>query len=173
MAYTEYIQREAEKLIKRHNTRNPFQVAKERGVDVIYRNDFAKLKGMYAIVKNCRFIFINANLPEQKRIIVCGHELGHDVFHREQAKIMAFQEFLLYDMSLRTEYEANIFAAHYLLDGRDIYELAKDGYDTYQIAMELGTDVNLLLMKMDLMKRQEGYDFNIMYQPRGDFLKND
>jgi Zn-dependent peptidase ImmA (M78 family) len=104
------------------------------------------------------------------RRIVCAHELGHDVLHQHLAKQGAIQEFVMYDMTGRPEYEANVFAAHLLLDEDEIIEYAKQGYDTHQIAMMMHTDVNLMLIKMGEMKR-DGYQLRLMYTPRGDFLR--
>lgn len=50
-----------------------------------------------------------------------------------------------------TEYEANLFAASLLLDETIIEELISDGYDIVQIARQLGTNVNLLLLKLQQM----------------------
>ena len=71
---------------------------------------------MYKIIKRNRVIFINSNLPEYLQKIVCAHELGHDILHRHLAKNVALQEFMLYDMTSRPEYEANMVAAD-ILDG--------------------------------------------------------
>lgn len=167
--FTEYIREKANKKVRFHDTRDPFMIAKELGIHVEMRYDFKRLKGMYSIIKRNRFIFINGNLQEQVRQIVCAHELGHDTLHRELAKDASLQEFMLYDMKSRPEYEANIFAAHLLLDDDEIVELARGGYDLFQIACEIGTDINLLLIKLNEMNRQ-GYRFNVPYMPRGNFL---
>lgn len=167
--FADYIREKANKKVRIHDTRDPFMIAKESGVHVEVRYDFKRLKGMYSIIKRNRFIFINGNLETQVQQIVCAHELGHDALHRELAKDASLQEFMLYDMKSRPEYEANIFAAHLLLDDAEIVRVAQDGYDLFQIAGILGTDINLLLIKLNEMNRQ-GYQFNIPYMPRGDFL---
>ncbi|GHV49416.1 hypothetical protein FACS189499_10480 [Clostridia bacterium] len=123
---------------------------------------------MYAVIENVRFVFINSKLDERMQQLVCAHELGHDALHRDFAKTGALKEFMLYDMKSRPEYEANIFAADILLDGNEVYELACGGYDVEQIARELGTDINLVLIKMSEMNKV-GYDFNVPWLGRGDF----
>ena len=47
--------------------------------------------------------------------IVCAHEIGHDRLHRALAKKHGLQEFVLYDMATKPEYEANIVATEILL----------------------------------------------------------
>ena len=86
--------------------------------------------------------------------IVCAHELGHDQLHREFAKNEPIQEFMLYDMSSRREYEANIFAAELLLDDDEILDLIEKGYDSLQIAKATETDINLVALKVDSLIRK-------------------
>ena len=49
-----------------------------------------------------------------------AHEIGHDRLHRALAKKHGLQEFVLYDMATKPEYEANIVAAEILLDSDEI-----------------------------------------------------
>ena len=169
---SEYIFNMAERALDRYDTRDPFTIARESGVRVYFRDDFRRLKGMYSVVHGNRCIFINGNLPEYRRRIVCAHELGHDELHRELASETLFREYALYDMKNRSEYEANVYAAHVLLDMDEILRLIRGNYDAYHIASEMGTDINLLLIKINEMNRQ-GYGLNLPYIPRGDFLKED
>lgn len=53
------------RLVKRCGTRNPFAIAKEIGVNVLFCEDFGPLKGIYRVIKRNRFIFINQELSEQ------------------------------------------------------------------------------------------------------------
>jgi hypothetical protein len=55
----------AEKYIRRFGTRDPFAIADRLGIEVLFRNDFTKLKGLYRVIQRNRFIFLNRNLPEQ------------------------------------------------------------------------------------------------------------
>ena len=102
--------------MRRCGTRDPFEIARQLGVEVLFCPDFGSMKGMYRVVKRTRFIFLNRDLTPQMQRIVCAHELGHDQLHRDLAKNGALQEFMLYDMTTKTEYEANIVAAEILLD---------------------------------------------------------
>ena len=169
MSTTENIHKAAARLLKRCGTRNPFIIADEIGVNIFFRNDFVNLKGMYKVISRNRFIFINANLEEYEQRIVCAHELGHDALHRTLAQYGILQEIMLLDMSARPEYEANIFAADILLEEREIVELANYGYNEQQIASELCTDVDLLIIKLNEMNKR-GYGFRLSRAARGDFL---
>ena len=98
-------------LVRRCGTRDPFRIAQELGIEVLFCDDFGPLKGMYRVIKRNRFIFINKDLSSRMQRIVCAHELGHDQLHRHLAKGNTLQEFMLYDMATKPEYEANIVAA--------------------------------------------------------------
>lgn len=165
----DYIHRAALNLVKKHNTRNPFVIADEIGIKIFFRNDFVRLKGMYKVIDRNRFIFINANLNEHEQRLICAHEIGHDALHRTLAAHGILQEIMLCDMKSRPEYEANVFAAALLLDDEEVLELAQAGYTEQQIASELCTDVNLLIIKMNEMNKR-GYGFNLSTVPRGGFL---
>lgn len=100
-----------------------------------------------------------------------AHELGHDQQHRNIAKAgKPLKEFSLFSMKDTTEYEANAFASHILLDNDEVYSLAKEGYDVVDIAKSQNTDINLMLIKMQEMNKL-GYDFNIPYNPDSRFFR--
>lgn len=135
-------------LVRRFGTRDPYAIAEGLGIH-IYEEDFGRLKGMYRIIKRRRCIFINRNLDPTVANIVCAHEIGHDRLHREFAKGDGFQEFTLYDMSTRPEYEANMVAAAILLPEEEILHYIYDyGYDAEQIARAMSTDINLVALKI-------------------------
>ena len=92
---------------------------------------------MYKYLKKKRFAVINENLYPFTKTLVCAHELGHDILHQNLARKVCLQEFILYDMKSRPEYEANLFASEILLPDDIILNLARDGYDIEQISKEL------------------------------------
>ena len=97
-----------------------------------------------------------------------AHELGHDQLHRNLAKGSAIQEFMLYDMITKPEYEANIVAAEILLDTDEILEYIYDyGYTSEQIARAMGTDINLVALKIAHLA-ESGYDLRRI-EHRSDF----
>lgn len=156
METNESITNLAVQLQRRFDTRNPFRIAERLGIDVIYTDQLKRLKGMYRVIKRNRFIILNSKNSERMSRIVCAHELGHDQLHRRFAGDQALQEFELYDMSTRREYEANIFAAGLLLDTDELLEMIADGYDTLQIASATETDINLVALRVNCLI-QDGY----------------
>ena len=169
MAY-DYIHKEAQRIVRMCGTRDPFRIARDLGIHVQYDYDFTDLKGMYIIIKRSRFIFLNGNIDERVQKTVVAHEIGHDRFHRHFAISKALQEFMLYDMASRPEYEANIFASDLQIDDNDILQFAKGEYDIVNIAGELQVDINLVLIKVDEM-RKRGFEVQAPYRPQSDFLR--
>ena len=154
----EYITNKGAQLVKRCDTRDPFKIAKELGIKVMFVDEFEKLKGVYRVIKRNRWIFINSNLPERMQRIVCAHELGHDQLHRELAKGDGLMEFVLYDMDSRPEFEANVLASQILLPDDEVLEHIYNGYDAEQIARMMGSDINLVALKVATLN-QQGYNF--------------
>ena len=144
------------RLVNRFDTRDPFVIAKGLGIK-LYWEDFSSLKGMYRVIKRNRCMFINQNLSPTMARIVCAHELGHDQLHRDAAS-NGFQEFMLYDMNCRREYEANMVAASILLPTDEvltyIYEFQ---FDAEQIARAMKSDINLVALKVAEL-RNSGYN---------------
>lgn len=157
-------------LVRRCGTRDPFRIARELGIEVLFCEDFGPLKGMYRVIKRNRFIFINRDLNERMRRIVCAHELGHDQLHRHLAVGNSLQEFMLYDMTTKPEYEANIVAAEILLDTDELLEYVYSyGYTSEQIARNMDTDINLVALKIAHLA-ETGHKLR-KQDYRSDFLK--
>lgn len=156
METNDSIIRRALQLKRRYDTQNPFRIAEQLGIDVLCTDRLKRLKGMYRVIKRNRFIILNSKNSERMSRIVCAHELGHDQLHREFAGEQALQEFELYDMSSRREYEANIFAAGLLIDNDELLEMIGQGYDTMQIAAATETDINLVALRVNCLI-QDGY----------------
>ncbi len=165
------IYKKAQKLIRSHGTNDPFRIAQESGIEVIYTDYFKDLLGMYLCKYKNRCIILNSNMDEHLTRMVMAHELGHDRLHREIAKKEGLKEFALFRMKDNTEYEANAFAAHILLDTNEVLNLCIDGYTVSEIAGLMNTEINLVLIKVQEMIRL-GSNLTLPLDTRGDFLKN-
>lgn len=165
----DYIEKKSRMLVKRCDSRDPFEIADSLGITVLFRDDFTTLKGMYRVIKRNRFIFINSNLDEYMQKIVCMHELGHDQLHRELATSNSLKEFVLYKMDSRPEYEANLFVAETMLPDETVLELIREGRDVEEISRILYSDINLVSLKFALLA-SKGYPLR-QFDHRSDFLK--
>ena len=114
-------------------------------------------------------IVVNSRLEEYMLRMVVAHEIGHDILHRKEAKHGAMQEFELFDMKDSLEYEANVFAAHLLLDTNELLELAHDGVDVASIASIMHVNINLVLIKVSELITL-GYDLRMPMDTKKEFL---
>ena len=113
------VKKAVSRLVKQHETRNPYAIAKFEGYTVMYKN-WSDIKGYYFKALRRRFIVINQNMDELSKRIVCAHELGHGEMH-DIARIRFLKERTLFPVHSRAEREANFFAAEMILD--DSFEL--------------------------------------------------
>lgn len=155
---TSEIVKKANKIVDLCGTRDPHRIAKDLGIEVLYY-PFNRQRGAYKVIMRNRFMFIKKDLHPVMEKIVLLHELGHDSLHRDEAtKIGGFEEFNIFDMrDNRMEFEANVFASQIALPDDDFIELAERGYDTQQIARALGSDINLVAIKGDLLGPSENF----------------
>lgn len=168
----EIIYQKANVLVRRSGTRDTLQIAHDLGIFVHFIDDFRELLGIYTYRHKERHILLNANMDEMMMQMVCGHEIAHDTLHRDRAKsTMGLQEFVLFDMRNEMEYEANAFAAHLRIDNEKLFDLVRQGYDIVQSSSIMETNINLILIKLNELNRM-GFQLNLPYIPRSDFLKN-
>lgn len=138
-------------LVKKFHTRDPFVIAEELGIHIYDScSDMGDLKGLYTVIKRRRCIFLNKNLDEYTAKFVCAHEIGHDRLHRNLIRgNNCFQEFTLYNMASRHEYEANIVASAITLDDKEIMEYIRlYRFDAEQIAKAMHSDINLIALRI-------------------------
>ena len=171
MIDSEGIYRKANELVQNCGTRDTIKLARMSGIDVIATSNFQDLLGMYAYRWKHRVIFYNDRMDDYLTQIVVGHEVGHDTYHRELAKGRGLQEFELFRIKSSTEYEANAFAAHLLIDTNECLEYARNGYDVTQIARSMYSEINLMLIKLQELSRL-GFNFRLPSSPKRDFFKN-
>lgn len=162
----------ARNLISRFDTRDPEEIAKALGFKVKRRYDLKRQKGFFKVIGNICFIFVNANLSKQMQRMVIAHELGHAVMHKKLCVEMGgIIEFELFDMTSETEYDANVFQATLLIDEDEMLGYLKEGNDLVFTAKSMNINVNLLLLKLNVMNQENSeYNFNLPYIPKRDFL---
>ena len=152
MKEIERIARLSDELVERYGTRNPFRLADAMDIRVTVCPDFQKLRGMYKVILGKRFIFLNGNLKRREAAWTLAHELGHDALHREMAENSIVQDNFIMDMTLKPEYEANLFAANLLFDDGEVAHLLRAGESGDNAARLLGGEKFLLQMKIRIME---------------------
>lgn len=165
------IYKRANNLIQRYGTNDPIKLADDMGIWVREFDTPTELLGMYICKYNHRVIILNPNVNEYLYRMVAGHEIGHDQEHRDIVKNGLMKEFQLFNMTNITEYEANAFASHLLIDEKEMMELFKQGYDIDSAAKMLMVNINLILIKIQEMNRL-GMDLKLPYSPDARFLRD-
>lgn len=120
------------------------------------------LKGFYLVLNEIPFIAIERDLPEELQRIVCAHELGHHLLHREVSSQTLFDDYDLYRMENRFEQEANLFASLLLLPDQVVRGFCRPenrGISIREAARFHGTTEELLSIRL----QAEGLDTGVRF----------
>ena len=99
-------------LVNKYGTGDPFALAKELDVSVLYLPLPQQIRGLLVRVLRKKTIIVNSFLPYPAQKIVVCHELGHVRMHWHAGYF--FQHDGIYYSPSRYECEANEFAIHLL-----------------------------------------------------------
>lgn len=175
-----------EALVRRFQTRDPAIIAE--GLEIPVRHLYhpeSSLPGLTCLVANRPSIFINdayfERLMKRQRnyteehlrddmLQVLAHELGHGVLHRIQLRTAPIREYQIFDVRTVMEAEANEFAAGIRIDREELLDLLNSDRTILQVASEMHVNVNLLIYRIEML-RKEGFSFNALpYLPRSNFI---
>lgn len=67
-------------LCEKHHTRDPFEIAEQRNIIVLFE-PLGSIRGFYSKSLRQKFIHINHDLSRNQALFTCGHELGHSIMH--------------------------------------------------------------------------------------------
>lgn len=171
MIDAEFIYKKANSLVKQFGTNDPYGIAEGLGIIVDDTSDLNSLLGVFTYKWKHRIIMLHTRLCGHLRIMTGAHELGHAVLHIDEAKQGALKEFSMFKLKTKTEYEANAFAAHLLIDDDDLLELAYSGYTVEQMASILEVFPQLVAIKIKEMIKL-GYDLILPCDIDSCFLKD-
>lgn len=144
-----------------------FETAENSGAKVWFR-DLGSLKGFYVFVNGSRYIVINENLDDVTSAVVCAHEFGHDLLHRELSE-GGIRENTLFLENNKTEREANLFAAEILVSDSEILEGIADYNNLQTLAAEMCMPIEIIDFKLEILNFK-GYNFNLG-DSASDFLR--
>ena len=172
MSNINFIRKQVEMLIKKFDTRDPFEICKCMDIHVHYKDLGTALKAYYFYQSRIKNIVINSRSNIAARRVLCAHEMGHAVLHNKLAAMHGFQEFNLFNSLISTEYEANLFAAELIISDDKILKSLNDKNKTiFSIAKELYVPVELLEFKFRILKNK-GLKIEVPYNVQSNFLKN-
>lgn len=83
-----------------------------------------------------------------------------------------FHEFQFFDNANIMEYEANVFAAEFLLSDEDVLDALENQLDFFGTASLLNVPPELLSFKIRILQRQ-GYEIESPIIAKSDFLRRD
>lgn len=153
----QYIIDKSEEVLEEFGGSDIFETAENSGAKVWFR-ELGSLKGFYVFVNGCRYIVINEDLDDTTAAVVCAHELGHDMLHRELSEGGIRENTLFLDNN-KTEREANLFAADILISDEEILDAITDHNDLQSLAAEMCMPVELINFKLEILNFK-GYNFN-------------
>lgn len=163
------IYKQVNDLIKLYGTNDPIKLAELSGL-IVASKDIGSLNGVYCYTDDLKCIIINENVDEITAKVICAHELGHSILHRNEVGFFdSSDSWLSLKNKSLPEIEANHFAADLLILDEELFDLISYEYTIDQIAIKLGVHMELLILKLHLLN-DRGYEFNIPYLPQSNFM---
>lgn len=136
MTYNIY--EEAERIVKKYGTRDPFELIEcIPSMELWVTDKFPEngLKGFATIQNKTKYIVVNGLLTPEEQRVVAGHELGHIFRHDATLRAHAMQEFNIYNATGRLEREANSFSADFLISDEEVLdEIHSGNADFFSVA---------------------------------------
>lgn len=130
-------------LVKKHKTRNPFELIKGMNVILVFVS-LQGVRGFYQYFQRNNIIYIDDSLPKHEQLHVCAHELGHMLLHKKANAL--FMDTYTGFNTTKYEKEADLFAMELLVSDEMILEFQE--YTTDQIARALGYDEELIKLRL-------------------------
>lgn len=170
----EMISNEVGSIRQKYDETDPVRLCRAMGILLLYESmgiSQNACKGFYLRQSRTQVITVNSDLSEEHRRIILAHELGHAVLHRDASGMQAFHDFKLFDETNVYEYEANIFAADYLMPDESVLELLNSDISFFDAASKLNVPPELLDFKFRVLKRKGYKIIDPPIMARADFLK--
>lgn len=101
-------------LIKKHNTRCPYELADRLGIEIV-EFSFAKIRGLIFYLGERKIIGVKADLPKHEKRAIVAHEIGHEELHPATVGYFFIKEHTSF-VPGKYEHEADLFAAALLVD---------------------------------------------------------
>lgn len=170
----EQIHELATKIKRRTGESDPFTIYKDLRIMVQFLPmgmDATACKGFFLKKNRVKTIVINDDLSDDIQRIILTHEIGHALLHGNHERACAFHDFALFDNLSTYEYEANMFAAEFLITDEDALEHLNSESFFFTVAKTLRVPPELLDFKFRSMKKR-GFVLNPPMYANGNFLKD-
>lgn len=107
----------ADRLAAKYGTRDPFRIAEDMGFIIVIA-PLVGMRGFQQKAKRRKLIYINQELDEHQQRLVCAHELGHHLLHRDMNRI--FMDHSTRIVTQRFENEAHLFSLELLFSDEEL-----------------------------------------------------
>lgn len=131
-------------LIKKHGTNDPFEIAAQKNVLVLFEK-LGDILGYYNSYKCIHMIHINQDSDESEQRFTCGHELGHMILH-PKVNTPFLRKNTLFSID-RIEREANQFAVELLMPDNLLSERRHMSLTLREAATTFGIPENVIHLK--------------------------
>jgi Zn-dependent peptidase ImmA (M78 family) len=158
----------------RYKTNDPYDLLDALGTEMRESRAYGRngLKGYCYFSKRTIFVVLNAFLPEVEKRIVAMHEAAHVILHRDMIRVAPMKDNVIYDMTSKTEYQANLFTADFLISDDEVEELTADeDMDYFRMCKALYVSPDLMSFKLFSMI-QRGYQYKLPQGLNSTFLKS-
>lgn len=137
------VKEKVEYLRKKYGTDDPFKLAKDLDIIILYE-DLGTILGYFDAHFRMRTIHINTAAPDALKPYICAHELGHAVLH---AKINTpyLSAYTLFSVA-KIEQQANTFAVELLMPDSLIRDYPE--HSIYNIARMAGIPKGMEQLKV-------------------------
>ena len=141
------IKKTADSLVRKFQTRNPFEIIQGLNVILIFA-PLVDTRAFYQYFQRNNIIYIDEHLTKHEQAFECAHEMGHMFLHKKANAI--FMDTRTNFNSDKFELEADTFAMDLLLDDSVLLEYQE--YSVEQISHLLGYEkkINRTSAKVDL-----------------------
>lgn len=137
------VKRLADSLVRKYNTRNPFEIISNLNAIVIFY-PLHGVKGFYQYFQRNNLIYIDEALDDVEKNFVCAHELGHMLLHKKTNAI--FMDSRTQLNTTKYEIEADRFAVDLLIPDETILENGQ--MTTEQLGRTLGYSKDLIELRL-------------------------
>lgn len=137
------IKRLADSLVRKYNTRNPFEIIKNLNVIVVFY-PLNGVRGFYQYFQRNNIIYIDETLSDREKLFVCAHELGHMLLHKQTNAI--FMDSRTQLNTTKYELEADRFAVNLIMSDEEIEEHLN--FTTAQFSRLFGYSKKLIELRM-------------------------
>lgn len=113
------IKARVDKLVRKHKTRNPFEMIKGMNVILVFY-PLEGVRGFYQYFQRNNIIYIDETLSDHDKAFVLAHEIGHMILHKKSNAI--FMDSRTQFRTSKYENEANKFAMELLISDESLSE---------------------------------------------------